>query len=862
MVKQNFLTKMLLLCALIVGSSSVWADNIVFDFQQSTNAYGWSGTPANSSDLTVGDTFTNGSVTFTYTAKGSGTTDLRWWSTGDGLRSYKGNKFKIATSSGTIESITISGTCTLSESSSTGGTISNSRNWTKPEAGGVTEVEFECNQSSGAKTIKKVTVTIASSSSGTATTTTINPSGITNTDVYTSTTAGSLSATVKAGETTIEGATVTWSGNNNNVATINASTGAVTLVAAGTVTFTASYAGVEDVYQPSSATYELTVTSSAPVVDYVTLPFSWEGGTSASLTALNGVTGHGLGSDYASGNVPYLIKFDDTGDYIQIKTDSQPGKVTIGVKMIGGATSSKITVQGSSDGETFADVEELTISGAQNAVLTLETTNAFAATVRYVRLLFTKGSNVGVGPITIAKPTTDPEISANDLNIAYNTTNGTIDYTIVNSVEGGVLTAALTTASDWLTVGEVSASSVAFTATENSGPARFATVRLTYTYNTSETVTKDVTVTQAKESLSYTLAKEVVPGKHYIIVGLHNNVYKAMGGQTNNNRTAVVITVENQSTTITSDDVYEVLLGYDQSGYFTIYDEAYGGYLYAACGTGTSNYMRTETELDGDGYGLWTISIDNNGVASVKAKSGSHNVMMYNFSSSIISCYASGQEDIYLFERDGDTGTQEFTVNIAEACTDGEGKYYGTFSAPFAFIAPEGVTVSEIGIDNSGKLDVEEYAEGDIVPANTGVMISSINAGAKTFTSAKGGTSVLDTDNCMHASNYGITAEDMVAAAPSCKYYRLTMHNGNQIGFWWGAEGGAAFALAANKAYLAVPSATDAPSMGLWIDDDTTGIQSIERTVTDNQYYTLDGRRVAQPTKGLYIVNGKKVVIK
>ena len=98
-----------------------------------------------------------------------------------------------------------------------------------------------------------------------ATTTTIDYSGITNTDVHTSTTAGSLSATVTAGGSAVLGATITWSGDNDDVATIDASTGAVTLVAAGTVTFTASYLGVSGTYLASSDTYELTVTDSTPV---------------------------------------------------------------------------------------------------------------------------------------------------------------------------------------------------------------------------------------------------------------------------------------------------------------------------------------------------------------------------------------------------------------------------------------------------------------------------------------------------------------------------------------------------------------------------------------------------------------------
>lgn len=148
-----------------------------------------------------------------------------------------------------------------------------------------------------------------------------------------------------------------------------------------------------------------TVTQTAPVFDYAVLPFVWEGGSSADFLALNGVTANDLGNDYASGNAPYLIKFDGTGDYIQVKTDSQPGMVTINVKMIGGSNTSTITIQGSADGVTFTDIETLTISGSQNDELTLETTNAFGANDRYVRMLFTKGSNVGVGPITITKGT-------------------------------------------------------------------------------------------------------------------------------------------------------------------------------------------------------------------------------------------------------------------------------------------------------------------------------------------------------------------------------------------------------------------------------------------------------------------------
>lgn len=97
-----------------------------------------------------------------------------------------------------------------------------------------------------------------------ATTLTINAEGITNTNVYTGTAAGLLSATVAMVDgAPVDNASVTWSSSNEQVATIDQQ-GVVTLVAAGTTTITASYAGVQYTYGASSATYELTVTYDDP----------------------------------------------------------------------------------------------------------------------------------------------------------------------------------------------------------------------------------------------------------------------------------------------------------------------------------------------------------------------------------------------------------------------------------------------------------------------------------------------------------------------------------------------------------------------------------------------------------------------
>lgn len=210
---------------------------------------------------------------------------------------------------------------------------------------------------------------------------------------------------------------------------------------------------------------------------------------------------------------------------------------------------------------------------------------------------------------------------------------------------------------------------------------------------------------------------------------------------------------------------------------------------------------------------------------------------------------------------------QTVTATIAAACTDGT-NYFSTFSCTSAFVVPEDVIVSEIAVTD-GKFNVQAYATGAIVPANTGVMISSATAGEKVFTlSSEDGTSVLGDDNALRATgDEGITPEQMAAADESCLYYRLTMHNGTQIGFWWGAANGAAFNVAANKAYLAVPNANAARMENFWFADGIiTAINSVNvekgTLNSDAPMYNLAGQRVSKSYKGVVIQNGKKYIVK
>ena len=201
------------------------------------------------------------------------------------------------------------------------------------------------------------------------------------------------------------------------------------------------------------------------------------------------------------------------------------------------------------------------------------------------------------------------------------------------------------------------------------------------------------------------------------------------------------------------------------------------------------------------------------------------------------------------------------TITLNDACTDGN-YVYGTYSNSQSFVVTDDIVVSEVGILD-GKLVVDSYDTGDVVPANTGVMVAALAGGNYNVTlSAEAGTSVLGSDNMLKPSgDAGISASNMDEA--DTKFYRLTMHDGTKIGFWWGATSGGAFDLAAHKAYLAIPNASLSRE-GLWFGEESvTAIETVKaQNVAKGEYFNLAGQRVAQPTKGLYIVNGRKVIVK
>lgn len=71
-------------------------------------------------------------------------------------------------------------------------------------------------------------------------------------------------------------------------------------------------------------------------------------------------------------------------------------------------------------------------------------------------------------------------------------------------------------------------------------------------------------------------------------------------------------------------------------------------------------------------------------------------------------------------------------------------------------------------------------------------------------------------------------------------------------------------AIPTSKAYLMVPTAAARTLRFVFDDNETTGIKNVDAQKTSSKdiYFNLNGQRVAKPTKGMYISNGKKYIVK
>lgn len=154
--------------------------------------------------------------------------------------------------------------------------------------------------------IKSIEITYSTANLETTTLTLTAPdSPISIGGTYTST------PTLKAGEQTLSDKTITWSSDNENVATVEANTGVVTGIGVGTAKITAKFAG-DDEYKQSAASYEIKV-KGAPALSFPKESYDEIVGKTFEAPQLEGLP-EGVTVQYTSSNDKVATVDPSTGD--------------------------------------------------------------------------------------------------------------------------------------------------------------------------------------------------------------------------------------------------------------------------------------------------------------------------------------------------------------------------------------------------------------------------------------------------------------------------------------------------------------------------------------------------------------------
>lgn len=196
--------------------------------------------------------------------------------------------------------------------------------------------------------------------------------------------------------------------------------------------------------------------------------------------------------------------------------------------------------------------------------------------------------------------------------------------------------------------------------------------------------------------------------------------------------------------------------------------------------------------------------------------------------------------------------------------------YHGTKN----FKLPAGVTASVVtGLSDDGKLVcekiVDETLRNGILHSGTAVILT------REDTTLPTSISILETKegeqytgaNLLHGSDEACSTD---IYGTDYLFYKLALgHSKTEYedvySWYWGAANGGAFNIEAHKAWLALPQFNASSRLAMTDADQATSLREIGKGqvgIVSDIYYDMNGHRVLYPTKGIYILNGKKLVIR
>lgn len=341
-------------------------------------------------------------------------------------------------------------------------------------------------------------------------------------------------------------------------------------------------------------------------------------------------------------------------------------------------------------------------------------------------------------------------------------------------------------------------------------------------------------------------ANQLEAGKDIILVGENNGAFYALGEQKTNNRGAVAVTKEKGIIAVNhSGSIPFITLDSTEGEAGTHWGfDTDDGYLYAA--SSSSNHLKTlrpTQSFTSDANAQATIEIAADGQATIVFQgTNSHNDLRFNNDNSnnlLFSCYTSDKTypHAYIYmETELDEIPLEVTITDAE---------WATYVAEDDVTFPEGVTAyvpTTISTTSVGLTQVSQAMKGEAV---------IVNGDADNYQLAYA-------EEAISEKNAGNKFEISDGTVSDGTQYVLSNKNQGIVGFYKVKSG---VTIPTGKPYLVIENAAkDFVPFG---GGEATGIETIDNEQwTIGDAYDLQGRKVQKLSKGIFIQNGRKIVVK
>ena len=335
---------------------------------------------------------------------------------------------------------------------------------------------------------------------------------------------------------------------------------------------------------------------------------------------------------------------------VTYNTNKSKGKGTLSVKIGDNAvTTNNWQYSGSADGTSANFTSTFDYPSPQSGKVTLTantTTNSIY--VVSIKIVTSAGSGSTPDPCTTptvawyTKPANGEVGGSMTASVTTNYSNG-LTYSSSNQTVATVTDAGF--------INYLSAGTTTITATVTGDGTTFCEGPVS--------VQQEITVTAPAggggddDADTWTLVKNVndLAAGDQVVIAASGSDHALSTTQNNNNRGQAAVTKNGETITFGNDVQVLTLQTGNVNGTLAFYTG--NGYLHAA--SSSSNYLRTETTLSNNSS--WTITITNTGIATIKAQGTyTKNWLRYNSSSSIFSCYSSGQGDVSIYKKGGSGG--------------------------------------------------------------------------------------------------------------------------------------------------------------------------------------------------------------